>query len=78
MDILRLIENAYNAKKNSYAPYSRFHVGAALLPSGNDGILQRRGVSGCACEKQNRVQNIYFGRIAAGGFFETEPFIKIF
>lgn len=31
MDILKLIEEAYEAKKYSYAPYSHFHVGAALL-----------------------------------------------
>lgn len=31
MSILKLIEKAYEAKKYSYAPYSHFHVGAALL-----------------------------------------------
>lgn len=31
MNILKLIEEAYEAKKYSYAPYSHFHVGAALL-----------------------------------------------
>ncbi|MBO5372684.1 MAG: cytidine deaminase [Lachnospiraceae bacterium] len=31
MDVLNLIEEAYEAKKMSYAPYSDFHVGAALL-----------------------------------------------
>lgn len=31
MDVFKLIEEAYEAKKFSYAPYSEFHVGAALL-----------------------------------------------
>lgn len=31
MNISKLIEEAYEAKKYSYAPYSHFHVGAALL-----------------------------------------------
>jgi len=34
MDIEKLIEEAYEAKKYSYAPYSGFHVGAALLTAG--------------------------------------------
>ena len=44
MNILKLIEEAYEAKKNSYAPYSRFHVGAALLTA--DGRIYR----GCNIE----------------------------
>ena len=30
MNILELISEAYKAKEYSYAPYSNFHVGAAL------------------------------------------------
>lgn len=39
-----LIQKAYEAKKYSYAPYSRFHVGAALLCT--DGTI----FSGCNIE----------------------------
>lgn len=44
MDIYHLIREAYEAKENSYAPYSGFHVGAALLSS--DGAIYR----GCNIE----------------------------
>lgn len=44
MDIVRLVEAAYAAKEYSYAPYSGFHVGAALLTA--DG----RVYTGCNIE----------------------------
>lgn len=44
MNTLKLIEEAYEAKKNSYAPYSNFHVGAALLTA--EGTIYR----GCNIE----------------------------
>lgn len=44
MDTVRLIEAAYAAKEYSYAPYSGFHVGAALLTA--DG----RVYTGCNIE----------------------------
>ena len=33
LNVERLIEAAFLAKKQSYAPYSNYHVGAALLDS---------------------------------------------
>lgn len=39
-----LVKEAYEAKKNAYAPYSKFHVGAALLTE--DGKIYR----GCNIE----------------------------
>ena len=44
MDVLQLIEEAYLAREMSYAPYSGFHVGAALLCK--DGTIYR----GCNIE----------------------------
>ncbi len=44
MNFEKLIEEAYEAKKQSYAPYSGFHVGAALLAL--DGEIYR----GCNIE----------------------------
>lgn len=44
MNIIHLIEEAYEAKKQSYAPYSKFHVGAALMTL--DGEIYR----GCNIE----------------------------
>ena len=34
LNVERLIEAAFLAKKQSYAPYSNYHVGAALLEIG--------------------------------------------
>ena len=36
MDKLMLIEKAFEARKNSYAPYSKYYVGAALLAGDSD------------------------------------------
>ena len=44
MDYEALIKEAYEARKMSYAPYSHFHVGAALL--GKSGTIYR----GCNIE----------------------------
>lgn len=44
MDYEVLVKEAYEAKKMSYAPYSHFHVGAALL--GKSGTIYR----GCNIE----------------------------
>jgi len=44
IDYEKLVACAYEAKKNSYAPYSGFHVGAALL--GADGRIY----TGCNIE----------------------------
>ncbi|MDO9541164.1 MAG: cytidine deaminase [Kiritimatiellia bacterium] len=38
----QLIEKAAEAARNSYAPYSRFHVGAALLVAGKPACNARR------------------------------------
>ena len=38
MNYKRLINEAKKAKKNSHAPYSKFHVGAALMTTGGEVI----------------------------------------
>ena len=66
MDAVRLIEEAYEAKKYSYAPYSGFHVGAALLTE--DGRIFR------GCNIENRQQ--FFERndlILLFGFGKYHP-----
>lgn len=47
MDYLKLAEAAVEAKKNAYAPYSNFHVGAAVLR--DDGTLS----AGCNIENSS-------------------------
>lgn len=49
MDIEKLVETAWEARKRAYAPYSKFQVGAALLAA--DGRI----FSGC------NVENISYG-----------------
>lgn len=39
MDQYTLIQKAFEAQKNAYAPYSKFHVGAALLTKSGEVIL---------------------------------------
>lgn len=46
----QLVEKAAEAAKKSYAPYSKFHVGAALLVAG-----KKRIITGC------NVENASFG-----------------
>ena len=47
MDIRELIEAAFEARKNSYAPYSHYRVGAALCC--NDGSI----IKGCNVENSS-------------------------
>ncbi len=66
MDILRLIENAYNAKKNSYAPYSGFHVGAALLTAEGK-IYQGCNIENAAYSPTNCAERTAFFKAVSEG-----------
>lgn len=61
MDVKRLVAEAMEARKLSYAPYSEFHVGAALLAK--DGTIYR----GC---------NIENGSFGATNCAERTAFFK--
>lgn len=66
MDILKLIEEAYEAKKHSYAPYSHFHVGAALLTE--DGRIYRGcNIENAAYSPTNCAERTAFFKAASEG-----------
>lgn len=79
-----LIDEAFEAVKNSYAPYSDFHVGAAVV--GSDGIIFRgcnvenSSYSATNCAERTAVFSgvangiVKFDAIAiVGGYKDSEP-----
>ena len=58
MDIYHLIREAYEAKENSYAPYSGFHVGAALLSS-DGAILKTQRILRQTVRSEPRFSKLY-------------------
>ncbi|MEX1049130.1 MAG: cytidine deaminase [Akkermansiaceae bacterium] len=69
MDIEKLVETAWDARKVAYAPYSKFQVGAALLAA--DG----RVFSGCNIENisyglTNCAERVAIGAAVAAGVRE--------
>ncbi len=69
MDIYHLIREAYEAKENSYAPYSGFHVGAALLSS--DGAIYRRcNIENAAYSPTNCAERTAFFKAVSEGVRE--------
>ena len=76
MDINKLIECAKGATKNSYAPYSNFKVGAALLCS--DGKIF------CGCNIENAsfsptvcAERVAFFKAVSDGYNKKSDFLAI-
>lgn len=65
-DILKLIEKAYEAKEHSYAPYSGFHVGAALLAA-NGKIYQGCNIENAAYSPTNCAERTAFFKAVSEG-----------
>lgn len=66
MDILKLIEEAYEAKTYSYAPYSNFHVGAALL-TGEGKIYKGCNIENAAYSPTNCAERTAFFKAVSEG-----------
>lgn len=66
MDILKLVEEAYEAKQYSYAPYSNFHVGAALLTAGGK-IYQGCNIENAAYSPTNCAERTAFFKAVSEG-----------
>ena len=71
MDYEVLIKEAYEAKKMSYAPYSHFHVGAALL--GKSGTIYRGcNIENAAYTPTNCAERTAFFKAVSEGIKEFE------
>lgn len=66
MDISKLIKEAYEAKKYSYAPYSDFHVGAALLCASGK-IYQGCNIENAAYSPTNCAERTAFFKAVSEG-----------
>ena len=66
MNIVELIEEAYQAKKQSYAPYSNFHVGAALLTSDGE-IYKGCNIENAAYSPTNCAERTAFFKAVSEG-----------
>lgn len=69
MDIFKLTEEAYEAKKHSYAPYSHFHVGAALLAK-NGRIYRGCNIENAAYSPTNCAERTAFFKAVSEGVRE--------
>ena len=66
MNILKLIEEAFEAKKYSYAPYSDFHVGAALLTAEGE-IYRGCNIENAAYSPTNSAERTAFFKAVSEG-----------
>ena len=66
IDVKLLIDKAFEAQKNSYAPYSKFNVGAALLAA-NGKIYQGCNIENAAYTPTNCAERTAFFTAVAEG-----------
>lgn len=66
MNILELISEAYKAKEYSYAPYSNFHVGAALCTD-SDRIYRGCNIENAAYSPTNCAERTAFFKAVSEG-----------
>ncbi len=65
-EILKLIEEAYEAQKRAYAPYSHFMVGAALLTADNQ-IIRGCNIENSAYTPTNCAERTAFFKAVSEG-----------
>lgn len=56
----RMFKSALEARKNAYAPYSHYRVGAALLTDGGDIYRLQRGKCFVFCDKLCGANGVFF------------------